>query len=93
MKDLLLYPFLRVAYETGHKEGSQALIGERGVSEGDLSPEGYVRVRGELWRAVAPSSDGAIAAGSKVEIVAVEGMKVFVREVIAHQTRRDSPGG
>ncbi len=93
VKDLLLYPFLRMAYETGQKEGSQALIGEKGISEGDLSPEGYVRVRGELWRAVAPSSDGAIAAGTKIEIVAADGMKVFVRKVDSGQGRRKPAGG
>ena len=81
VKDLVLYPLTREAYETKHNEGSQALIGQRGVSEGDLIPEGYVRVRGELWRAVADPSRGAIASGSKVEIVAAEGMRVFVRAV------------
>jgi len=81
VKDLILYPLTRKAYETKHKEGSQALIGLRGVSEGDLIPDGYVRVRGELWRAVADPPGGKINAGSKVEVIAAEGMRLFVRAV------------
>ena len=88
VKDLILYPLTRTAYEKKHNEGSQALIGQRGISEGDLSPEGYVRVRGELWRAVADPSRGTIASGTQVEIIAAEGMTVFVRPVEENHSPR-----
>ena len=93
VKDLILYPLTRTAYERTRADGTQALIGERGVSEGDLLPEGYVRVRGELWRAVAEPSVKVIASGTEVEIVAAEGMKLFVRTVDINQSRRDAHGG
>jgi membrane-bound serine protease (ClpP class) len=93
VKDLLLYPMTRIAYETRHKEGAQALIGERGVSEGDLSPKGWIRVRGELWRAVAEVSAGTIASGSDVDITAADGMVLFVRPVDKNHTRRGAPPG
>jgi membrane-bound ClpP family serine protease len=93
VKDLFLYPVTRVAYETRHKEGAQALVGERGVSEGDLLPEGWVRVRGELWRAVAEAPVGAIVSGSKVEIIATEGMRLFVRPVDMNRTQKGVPAG
>ena len=80
LKDLLLYPLLRVAYVPG-KTGPEALVGTRGIAQGDLAPEGYVRVRGELWRAITHSQDQVISSGATVEILQTEGMKVRVRSV------------
>jgi membrane protein implicated in regulation of membrane protease activity len=80
-KDLILYPFLRHAYEDGAKSGSAALVGARGVAQEDLNPSGYVRVRGELWRAVAVPADQVVTSGADVEIVQAERMTVFVRSV------------
>jgi membrane protein implicated in regulation of membrane protease activity len=81
LKDLASYPFLRSVYEAKAKSGSEALIGKRGVAQGDLAPEGYIRIHLELWRAVAERPDQIIAAGTEVEVVRAEGMKVFVRTV------------
>jgi membrane protein implicated in regulation of membrane protease activity len=80
LKDLLLYPFFRPAYEPG-VTGSARLVGARGVAEGDLAPMGYIRVRGELWRAVATPTDHVIRSGTEVEIVNAERMEVLVRAV------------
>jgi membrane protein implicated in regulation of membrane protease activity len=80
LKDLLLYPLLRAAYVPG-KTGLEALVGTRGIAQGDLAPEGYVRVRGELWRAITHSQDRVISSGATVEILKTEGMKVRVRSV------------
>ncbi len=80
LKDLLLYPFFRPAYEPG-RTGSARLVGARGVAEGDLTPMGYIRVRGELWRAVATPADHVIHSGTEVEIVNAERMEVLVRAV------------
>ncbi|HEX9787695.1 MAG TPA: NfeD family protein, partial [Candidatus Binatia bacterium] len=81
LKDLLLYPFLRRAYETDVKAGSAALVGAKGVAEEELAPHGYIRVRGELWRAVASPPDQVVNAGAVVEIVGADGMRVFVRPI------------
>src|SRR5689334_2186802 len=78
LKDLLLYPLLRRAYEADLKPGSQALVGARGVAQERLDPRGYVRVRGELWNAVANPIDRVIFAGTEVEIVRADGMEVVV---------------
>jgi membrane protein implicated in regulation of membrane protease activity len=80
LKDLLLYPFLRRAYEPG-VTGSARLVGSRGVAEGDLAPTGYIRVRGELWRAVVSPADNVIRSGTEVEVVSADRMEVFVRAV------------
>ena len=89
LKDLLLYPFLRRAYEPG-VTGSARLVGSRGTAEGDLSPTGYIRVRGELWRAVVSPADHVIRSGTEVEIVSAERMEVFVRAFNTGPSSRDA---
>lgn len=82
LKDLLLYRFVRRAYEPD-LTGVARLVGARGIAQGDLAPNGYIRVRGELWRAVVSPADGVIPSGAEVEIVSAERMEVFVRVVEA----------
>ncbi len=57
--------------------GCEGLVGESGRAETDLAPEGKVFVRGEYWDAV---SDERVAAGEKIAVIAVEGMRVRVRK-------------
>jgi membrane-bound serine protease (ClpP class) len=56
--------------------GAEGMIGLVGVADEALHPEGWVRVRGERWRARAESP---VPAGSPVEVVAVEGLSLKVR--------------
>lgn len=56
--------------------GREGLVGERGTARTDLAPRGKVFVHGEIWSAVA---EVAVAAGSPVEVAAVEGMTLRVR--------------
>jgi len=79
LKDLLLYPWLRSAYEISTRTGSKTLIGYKGVAESSLAPDGLIRVRGELWRAVAIPRDEVIQTGIAVEIIDANGMTVSVR--------------
>lgn len=78
IKDLLFYPLLRRAYEPD-RTGAARLVGERGVAEGDLTPSGYIRVRGELWRATADSGGQPVASGTEVEVIGAERMELTVR--------------
>jgi membrane-bound serine protease (ClpP class) len=48
--------------------GAEGLVGETGLAQTDLNPEGRVFVHGEIWRAEA---DAAIAKGGRVRITAV----------------------
>jgi membrane-bound serine protease (ClpP class) len=82
VKDLVLYPFFRRAYEPS-ATGSATLVGALGVAEGNLAPAGFIRVRGELWRAVASPADKVVPAGTEVEVVKAERMELFVRPVAA----------
>ncbi len=58
--------------------GLEGMLGESGLATTDLTPEGTVRVRGELWRALA--SEGNIGRGDRVIITAVEGLLLRVRK-------------
>jgi membrane-bound serine protease (ClpP class) len=59
------------------KSGAEGLAGRKGVAKTALAKEGIVLVEGEDWNAYA--EEGEIPAGEKVEVVAVEGLKVKVR--------------
>jgi membrane-bound serine protease (ClpP class) len=57
--------------------GVDELVGLVGRADTALAPEGSVFVRGEYWRVRA---DEPVAAGERVEVVAVEGMRLRVRK-------------
>jgi len=56
--------------------GSAGMIGRVAVARSALGPEGQVQVDGEIWRAV--SEGGAIPAGEKVRVTAVDGLTLTV---------------
>ena len=51
------------------------MIGEMGVAKSDIFREGKVLVHGEYWNA---ASAAPIAAGSRIRVVNVHGLKVQV---------------
>jgi membrane-bound serine protease (ClpP class) len=56
--------------------GRDALIGGQGVADGELAPDGWVRIFGERWRGVA---DTPVGSGDRVTVVGVEGLTLKVR--------------
>ncbi len=56
--------------------GVDELIGATGRAVGDLDPAGKVFIRGEYWSAVGIET---IPRGSRVEVIAVEGLQLRVR--------------
>jgi len=77
IKDALLYPYVRAAYEDA-PYGRSALIGSPAVAEQDLDPSGFIRVRGELWKAESETGED-ISRGSPVQITGHDGSRMFVR--------------
>lgn len=55
--------------------GAQGLVGERGVAQTSLSPQGKVFVHGELWDAVASAN---LSPGQLVVVRKVEGLQLQV---------------
>jgi len=56
--------------------GRETLVGQTAVVRTPLAPEGIVLADGELWQAI--SSGPHIDAGTKVRIIAVEGLTLKV---------------
>jgi len=77
-KDAALYPFLRHAYEPDAPPAIEQLVGLPGITVEPLAPHGYIRVRGELWRAEL-STGAAIGPGHLVTVDAVRGTTLIVR--------------
>ena len=77
-KDFVLYPFLRRAYEPGGKTILEQLVGEAGVATQQLDPDGYVRVRGELWHAEAAPGMQPVPQGSRIRVESARGMTLIV---------------
>lgn len=79
VKDAAMYPLLHRAYESGAgRHGGAALVGSRAIVVRSLGPRGFVRVRGELWRAECPEN---APVGAEVEVVSAEAMRLVVRRV------------
>ena len=68
VKDMALYPLVRFAYETDDTPPIARLIGRVGTAAQRLAPRGYVRVRGELWRAETETG-AAVEPEATVEVV------------------------
>ena len=60
--------------------GSEGMVGELGVAQTSLEPEGQVLVRGEYWDAIAEST---IPAGAEVRVRGVAGLKLQVEKTAA----------
>ncbi|MEN8752624.1 MAG: NfeD family protein [Desulfobacterales bacterium] len=79
VKDLVLFPLLWRSYAGGDPDDSSSMIGRRGIVTGRLDPEGYIRVRGELWRAETVENDRPVEEGRSVAVVGVSGLNLYVR--------------
>jgi len=65
-------------------------VGKRGRAVTPISPTGYVRINGELWRASCSSSIGA---GEEIAVVGMEGMTLLISPVgkANHECRVNTP--
>jgi membrane-bound ClpP family serine protease len=54
----------------------EGIVGTIGEAKTDIAPEGTVLTKGTLWRA--RTMETGIAAGSKVEVKATEGLVLLV---------------
>ena len=70
--------------------GREALIGKVGRARTPLSPEGMVWVEGALWNATIEGE--AVAAGARVEVVAIDGLHLRVRPALVdHPLESEEP--
>jgi membrane protein implicated in regulation of membrane protease activity len=78
IKDFALYPVLRIAYEDGSPNATEAMVGALGTARERLDPSGYVRVGSELWRAELIAGIGVVERGESVRVRAVRGLTLEV---------------
>ena len=80
LHDLVLFPFVRRAYESEiiSPVGAERLVGARGFTTEPLEPRGYIRLGAELWRAEAVSPSPSIPQGAAVRVREVRGLTLVV---------------
>ncbi len=77
LKDFLIAPFvLRGGLRAKPSAGPESLVGKEALVIEDLSPEGVIKVAGEMWRAECLNGEAKV--GNRVRIVGVEGAKLLV---------------
>ncbi|ACS33284.1 NfeD family protein [Thermococcus gammatolerans] len=86
VKDVLIAPYvLGGGLEKRPKAGPESLVGRTAVVVDDLSPEGLVKLDGELWRA--RCFHGTARRGEKVRVVEVDGTKLLVELPASEEPR------
>ncbi len=73
-----LFVFTTRALRKQGPGGLPSMVGTRGQAASKLTPEGMVKIKGELWGAVARK--GNIAAGDKIRVVGEDGLKLVVEK-------------
>jgi membrane-bound serine protease (ClpP class) len=68
------------AQRTPVHTGIESMSGRLGVVRSDLSPKGSVQVGGELWSAELEGGRGKLAAGTRIEVVRMDGLRLIVRK-------------
>jgi membrane-bound ClpP family serine protease len=72
-----LFIFTTRALKKQSEVGLPSMVGALGLVASRLSPEGLVKIRGELWKA--SSGEGNIEAGESIVVVGERGLKLEVR--------------
>jgi membrane-bound ClpP family serine protease len=67
--------------------GLPSMVGTSGRTVGQLAPEGMIKIRGELWGAVAEDGE-KIEAGAEVIVAAQDGLKLTVRKTGSAAAKR-----
>jgi membrane protein implicated in regulation of membrane protease activity len=77
-KDIILFPFVWRSYDSSIPDDALSIIGRQGIAEERLSPAGYVRVRGELWKAEVARGSSPVEAGEPIRVRGVRGLILTV---------------
>ena len=83
VKDVIMYPIVRVAYESGGSSGVEGIHGALGVVTQPLAPTGYVKLGSELWKAELLCGSGTVSVGSAIRVVELRGLTLVVEPVIS----------
>ena len=78
VKDIVVFPFLRVAYESSSSDSVDRISGAVGVVRQTLDPSGYVSVGAELWSAELAPENATADIGSTVRVIEIRGLTLLV---------------
>ena len=78
IKDVVMFPFVRIAYQPGSEGGATRMVGARGTAQDALQPSGYVRISAELWRAELQPGSAPVEPGDRVRVLSVHGLTLVV---------------
>jgi membrane protein implicated in regulation of membrane protease activity len=78
VKDVVMFPFVRIAYQPSSSGGAASLVGARGIAQDALRPSGYVRISAELWRAELRQEAAPVEPGDRIRVLAVRGLTLVV---------------
>lgn len=78
VKDFVLFPILRIAYEPSDPGGTQSMVGRLGTARESLDPEGYVKVGAELWHARVVDGLAPLEPGTVVRVIEVRELTLHV---------------
>jgi membrane-bound serine protease (ClpP class) len=79
----IFFGIMMIAVRAQHapiKVGEESMSGRLGTARTDLSPSGSVQVGGELWSANLEDENASLLAGTRVEVIRVDGLHVIVRK-------------
>jgi membrane protein implicated in regulation of membrane protease activity len=77
-KDIALFPLTWRAYDQDRERAVSSMVGARGTAEEQLNPSGYIRVRGELWKAEVVGDVRPIERGERVRVQGIRGLTLLV---------------
>ncbi len=78
VKDLVVFPRVRIAYEPSVEHGGGDLLGALARVDTPLCPEGYVRVGPERWQARLIEPADRVAIGDVVRVRAIDHLTLVV---------------
>ena len=78
IKDAVMFPFVRIAYQPGSEGGATRMVGAQGTAQDALQPSGYVRISAELWRAELQPGSPPVEPGDRIRVLGVRGLTLVV---------------
>lgn len=81
LKDVILFPLVWRSYDIQDKTDDPQLINAQGVAFERLAPFGYIRIRGELWRAELMSGVLPVEKGEIVQVIGRNNLVLLVKKV------------
>lgn len=80
-KDLILFPYVRKAYEPSVPHGGESLLGAVARVDQALRPEGWVRLGAERWRARLIAGAHNLETGEYVQVRDIDNLVLIVEPV------------